>query len=79
MYLCGRKADHSRQQYFLVPELISEGPYTAEVNAVRRRLTALPAHCFERIVQDIYDEVNTLVYVKYLNLSLFILFRFLWL
>lgn len=57
MFLCNRKPDHSRNQDFLVPEMISEELFTSEVTALRRRLSVLPPHCFERIVQDVYDEV----------------------
>ncbi|VDD96520.1 unnamed protein product [Enterobius vermicularis] len=58
MFLCNRKPDHSRNQDFLVPEMISEELFTSEVTALRRRLSVLPPHCFERIVQDVYDEVD---------------------
>uniref|UniRef100_A0A0N5ADC4 Arf-GAP domain-containing protein n=1 Tax=Syphacia muris TaxID=451379 RepID=A0A0N5ADC4_9BILA len=58
MFLCGRKPDHSRKQDFLIPELIAERPLAHEVSSLRRRLSVIPSHCFERIVQDVYDEVD---------------------
>lgn len=58
MYLCGRKPDHSRRQYFLIPELIDDGSYSQQLLTVRRQLRSAPPHYFERIIQDVYDEVD---------------------
>lgn len=58
MYLCGRRPDHSRQQYFLIPELIGDGKHSAELEKVRQQLHSAPPHFFERIIQDVYDEVD---------------------
>ncbi|KAM3726083.1 ARF GTPase-activating protein [Dirofilaria immitis] len=58
MFLCGRRPDHSRQQYFLIPELTGQSIENIQMKSARRRLRSLPSYYFERIVQDIYDEVD---------------------
>ncbi|VDO28342.1 unnamed protein product [Onchocerca flexuosa] len=58
MFLCGRRPDHSRQQYFLIPELIGQNSENVQMKSARRRLRSLPSYYFERIVQDVYDEVD---------------------
>ncbi|KHN87011.1 ARF GTPase-activating protein GIT2 [Toxocara canis] len=58
MYLCGRRPDHSKQQYFLIPELIGQSADSAHLKDVRKQLRSAPAHYFERIIQDVYDEVD---------------------
>ncbi|VDK64482.1 unnamed protein product [Onchocerca ochengi] len=58
MFLCGRRPDHSRQQYFLIPELTGQNTENVQMKSARRRLRSLPSYYFERIVQDVYDEPN---------------------
>uniref|UniRef100_A0A183E8L7 GIT domain-containing protein n=1 Tax=Gongylonema pulchrum TaxID=637853 RepID=A0A183E8L7_9BILA len=58
MFLCGRRPDHSKQQYFLIPELTGQNAETVEMKSARRQLRSLPSYYFERIVQDVYDEPN---------------------
>uniref|UniRef100_A0A915PQ10 Arf-GAP domain-containing protein n=1 Tax=Setaria digitata TaxID=48799 RepID=A0A915PQ10_9BILA len=58
MFLCGRRPDHSRQQYFLIPELAGQSIENVQMKSARRRLRSLPSYYFERIVQDVYDEVD---------------------
>lgn len=66
MFLCGRRPDHSRQQYFLIPELTGQNTENMQMNSARRRLRSLPSYYFERIVQDVYDEVLFFHYVFFL-------------
>ncbi|KAL3982297.1 putative GTPase activating protein for Arf family protein [Acanthocheilonema viteae] len=58
MFLCGRRPDHSRQQYFLIPELTRQNTGNMQMKSARQRLRSLPSYYFERIVQDVYDEVD---------------------
>ncbi|VDN05646.1 unnamed protein product [Thelazia callipaeda] len=58
MFLCGRRPDHSKQQYFLIPELIGQGIENLQIKSSKRHLRSLLSHYFERIVQDVYDEVD---------------------
>ncbi|EJD76064.1 GTP-ase activating protein for Arf containing protein, variant [Loa loa] len=58
MFLCGRRPDHSRQQYFLIPELTGQNTENMQMKSARRRLRSLSSYYFERIVQDVYDEVD---------------------
>ncbi|CAG9539715.1 unnamed protein product [Cercopithifilaria johnstoni] len=58
MFLCGRRPDHSRQQYFLIPELTGQITENMQMKSARLRLRSLPSYYFERIVQDVYDEVD---------------------
>lgn len=56
-YLCGRKPDHGNgQQHFLIPE-VSVGQVESSKLA-RRRLQALTDSAFEKLMQDVYDEVD---------------------
>ncbi|MFH4975525.1 hypothetical protein AB6A40_002234 [Gnathostoma spinigerum] len=57
MYLCGRKPDIGRDQYFLIPELIGQND-SLHLKKLRNQLQTAPAHYLERMVQDIYDEVD---------------------
>lgn len=59
MYLCGRRPDHSKKQYFLIPELIGQASQESPMlKTVRKQLRTAPASFFERITQDVYDEVD---------------------
>uniref|UniRef100_A0A914RUH3 GIT Spa2 homology (SHD) domain-containing protein n=1 Tax=Parascaris equorum TaxID=6256 RepID=A0A914RUH3_PAREQ len=58
MYLCGRRPDHSKQQHFLIPELLGQGSDAVNLKVIRKQLRTVPASCFERIMQDVYDEPN---------------------
>uniref|UniRef100_A0AAF5PHQ3 GTP-ase activating protein for Arf containing protein n=1 Tax=Wuchereria bancrofti TaxID=6293 RepID=A0AAF5PHQ3_WUCBA len=58
MFLCGRRPDHSKQQYFLIPELAGQCTENVQMKSARRRLRSLPSYYFERFVQDVYDEVD---------------------
>uniref|UniRef100_A0A915BFU0 Arf-GAP domain-containing protein n=1 Tax=Parascaris univalens TaxID=6257 RepID=A0A915BFU0_PARUN len=58
MYLCGRRPDHSKQQHFLIPELLGQGSDAVNLKVIRKQLRTVPASCFERIMQDVYDEVD---------------------
>ena len=56
MFLCGRAPEHIKSVHFLVPELVS--PSTASVRQFRRQLQAATSVLFEKLIQDVYDEVN---------------------
>uniref|UniRef100_A0A914XK64 Arf-GAP domain-containing protein n=1 Tax=Plectus sambesii TaxID=2011161 RepID=A0A914XK64_9BILA len=58
MFLCGRKPDHSRGQHFLIPELAGEGGNDKAAKLARKKLQLLLPLAFEKLVQDVHDEVD---------------------
>ncbi|KAJ1364236.1 hypothetical protein KIN20_024279 [Parelaphostrongylus tenuis] len=57
LFLCGRKPDHQHQQYFLIPELTAKNSVET-LRSVRFKIQALPDFAFEKLLQDVYDEVD---------------------
>ncbi|GMR60918.1 hypothetical protein PMAYCL1PPCAC_31113, partial [Pristionchus mayeri] len=56
LYLSGMKPDHLKGQHFLIPELC--GKDRDELRSVRNQLQLLSNDQFEKIAQDVYDEVD---------------------
>lgn len=56
MFLCGRTADHRKGVHFLIPEMTS--PAAEQCREFRKRLQSLPSLLFEKLIQDVYDEVD---------------------
>jgi hypothetical protein len=56
MFLCGRVADHKQNQHFLIPELV--GQASDNVKQYRRLMQGSSSVVLERLVQDVYDEVD---------------------
>ncbi|XGW32350.1 hypothetical protein V3C99_017138 [Haemonchus contortus] len=57
LFLCGRKPDHQHQQHFLIPELTAKNTVET-LRSVRLKIQALPDCAFEKLLQDVYDEVD---------------------
>ncbi|VDP42718.1 unnamed protein product [Heligmosomoides polygyrus] len=57
LFLCGRKPDHQHQQHFLIPELTEKNSLET-LRSVRLKIEALPDCAFEKLLQDVYDEVD---------------------
>ncbi|KAK5974543.1 GTP-ase activating protein for Arf containing protein variant [Trichostrongylus colubriformis] len=57
LFLCGRKPDHQHQQHFLIPELTAKNTVET-LRSVRLKIQSLPDCAFEKLLQDIYDEVD---------------------
>ncbi|PIO77256.1 ankyrin repeat protein, partial [Teladorsagia circumcincta] len=57
LFLCGRKPDHQHQQHFLIPELTAKNTVET-LRSVRLKIEALPDCAFEKLLQDVYDELN---------------------
>lgn len=57
MYLCGRRPDHSKEQYFLIPDLVGGSDDSTTFKRSQQQLCAASCSQFERLVQDVYDEV----------------------
>uniref|UniRef100_A0A5S6R4K2 Arf-GAP domain-containing protein n=1 Tax=Trichuris muris TaxID=70415 RepID=A0A5S6R4K2_TRIMR len=55
-YLCGRIPDHRSSQHFLIPE-VAVGQFDSNKQA-KHRLQRLSDRAFEKLVQDVYDEVD---------------------
>ncbi|KAI6225700.1 hypothetical protein M3Y95_00724800 [Aphelenchoides besseyi] len=55
-FLCGRRPEHSKGVHFLIPELVS--PINENVRQFRRSLQTTSCVLFEKLVQDVYDEVD---------------------
>ncbi|GMT07315.1 hypothetical protein PENTCL1PPCAC_29489, partial [Pristionchus entomophagus] len=56
LYLSGMKPDHQKNQHFLIPDLV--GKDRDELRSIRHHLQLLPNDQFEKIAQDVYDEVD---------------------
>ncbi|GMT36341.1 hypothetical protein PFISCL1PPCAC_27638, partial [Pristionchus fissidentatus] len=56
LYLSGKKPEHNRGQNFLIPDLV--GKDREELRSIRQSLQLLPNEQFEKIAQDVYDEVD---------------------
>ncbi|KAH7716285.1 GTP-ase activating protein for Arf containing protein [Aphelenchoides avenae] len=56
LFLCGRKPDHARNQHFLVPDLVGQG--NEALKPFRRYLQQSSGVVLERLMQDVYDEVD---------------------
>ncbi|WKY16121.1 hypothetical protein Q1695_001085 [Nippostrongylus brasiliensis] len=57
LFLCDRKPDHQHKQHFLIPELTAKNTVETLRN-VRLKIQALPDCAFEKLIQDVYDEVD---------------------
>ncbi|KJH42436.1 ankyrin repeat protein [Dictyocaulus viviparus] len=57
LFLCGRKPDHQHQQHFLIPELTAKNSVET-LRPVRLQIQSLPDVVFEKLLQDVYDEVD---------------------
>ncbi|CAJ0945235.1 unnamed protein product, partial [Mesorhabditis belari] len=57
IFLCGRKPDHQKGHHFLIPELTGKSAFVS-LKTFRRQLQAVNANMFEKISQDVYDEVD---------------------
>lgn len=57
LFLCGRKPDHQHQQHFLIPELTAKSSVET-LRSVWFKIQALPDFIFEKLLQDVYDEVD---------------------
>ncbi|KAI6208099.1 hypothetical protein M3Y96_00078900 [Aphelenchoides besseyi] len=55
-FLCGRRPEHSKGVHFLIPELVA--PINENVRQFRRSLQTTSCVLFEKLVQDVYDEVD---------------------
>ncbi|CAD5208118.1 unnamed protein product [Bursaphelenchus xylophilus] len=55
MFLCRQKPDHSTGKHFLIPEMTNPSEQCKEF---RRHLQAIPSTLFEKLCQDVYDEVD---------------------
>jgi hypothetical protein len=55
-FLSGRKPDHTKAVHFLIPEIA--GQLTEPVKRYKLQMQRLKDLAFERIVQDIYDEID---------------------
>ncbi|KIH65019.1 ankyrin repeat protein [Ancylostoma duodenale] len=60
LFLCGRKPDHQHQQHFLIPELTAKNTVET-LRSVRLKIQALPDCAFEKLLQDVYDEVIKII------------------
>ncbi|KAI1713214.1 putative GTPase activating protein for arf domain-containing protein [Ditylenchus destructor] len=56
MFLCGRAPDHKQNQHFLIPELV--GQPSEHVKQFRKLMQNTSSPLLERLVQDIFDEVD---------------------
>uniref|UniRef100_A0A915E3Z4 ARF GTPase-activating protein GIT2 n=1 Tax=Ditylenchus dipsaci TaxID=166011 RepID=A0A915E3Z4_9BILA len=56
MFLCGRMAEHKQNQHFLIPELV--GQTSENVKQYRKLLQNSSSVVLERLIQDVYDEVD---------------------
>lgn len=64
MFLCGRRPEHLKGMHFLIPDLVTHG--TEGVKQFRRQLQTTSCVLFEKLIQDVYDEVS--VFEGVLNL-----------
>uniref|UniRef100_A0A915M289 Arf-GAP domain-containing protein n=1 Tax=Meloidogyne javanica TaxID=6303 RepID=A0A915M289_MELJA len=57
LFLCGRKPSHKDNQHFLIPDLVD--PFISErMHNLRKQVHLISDLLFERLVQDVYDEVD---------------------
>jgi hypothetical protein len=56
MFLCGRKPDHPKNIHFLIPEMSTQA--NENIRQFRRQLQTTSCVLFEKLVQDVYDEVD---------------------
>lgn len=56
VFLSGRAPDHKQNQHFLIPEMT--GQPAEQLRKFQRQLQSSPGIIFERLLQDIYDEVD---------------------
>lgn len=52
-FLCGRRAEHSSNNHYIIPEAPAEGSKVA-----RKKMTGLNNKVFEELAIDVYDEVD---------------------
>uniref|UniRef100_A0A914L4K6 Arf-GAP domain-containing protein n=1 Tax=Meloidogyne incognita TaxID=6306 RepID=A0A914L4K6_MELIC len=57
LFLCGRKPSHKDNQHFLIPDLVD--PFISErMHNLGKQVHLISDLLFERLVQDVYDEVD---------------------
>jgi hypothetical protein len=56
MFLCGRRPEHTKGIHFLIPELATQP--SDNVKQFRRQLQTTSCVLFEKLIQDVYDEVD---------------------
>lgn len=57
VFLCGRKPSHKDNQHFLIPDLVD--PFISErMHHLGKQIHLISDLLFERLVQDVYDEVD---------------------
>lgn len=68
MFLCGRRPEHSKGVHFLIPELATQA--NENVKQFRRQLQTTSCVLFEKLIQDVYDEVGVIDKHLYSSLCL---------
>lgn len=56
MFLCGRKPEHTNGTHFLIPELATQA--NENIKQFRRQLQTTSCVLFEKLIQDVYDEID---------------------